>query len=92
MGQRDLTYKEAAAVLGKAIGKPDLQYSEFPPEGLKQALMQMGASESLADNMNKFIGHLNKGRVLEDAKRDTESTTPTGIEEFAHTFAYVFKM
>ncbi len=92
LGQRDLTYKEVAAVLGTAIGKPDLQYSEFPPEGFKQALMQMGASESLADNMNKFIGHLNKGRVLEDAKRDTESTTPTGIEEFAHTFAYVFKM
>jgi hypothetical protein len=42
--------------------------------------------------MNKFIGHLNKGRVLEDAKRDTESTTPTSIEEFAHTFAYVYKM
>jgi uncharacterized protein YbjT (DUF2867 family) len=92
LGQRDLTYKEVASVLGKAIGKPDLQYSEFPPEGFKQALMQMGASESLADNMNKFIGHLNKGRVLEDTKRDTESTTPTGIEEFAHTFAYVFKM
>jgi uncharacterized protein YbjT (DUF2867 family) len=92
LGQRDLTYKEVASVLGKAIGKPDLQYSEFPPEAFKMALMQMGASESLADNMNKFIGHLNKGKVLEDANRDAENTTPTSIEEFAHTFAYVFKM
>ena len=92
LGQRDLTYKEVAAILGKAIGKPDLQYSEFPPEGLKQVLMQMGASESFTDNMNKFIGHLNKGKVLEDAKRDVENTTPTSIEEFANTFAYVYKM
>lgn len=92
LGQRDLTYKEVASVFGKAIGKPELQYTEFPPEAFKMALVQMGASESLADNMNKFIDHLNKGRVLEDAKRDAESTTPTSIEEFAHTFAHVFKM
>jgi hypothetical protein len=52
----------------------------------------MGASESLADSMNTFISYVNAGKVMEDAKRDAESTTPTSIEEFAHTFAYVYNM
>ena len=92
LGQRDLTYNEVASVFGKAIGKPDLKYNEFPAAAFKQALMLMGTSENLADNMNRFIDHLNKGKVLEDAKRDAESTTSTSIEEFAHTFAYVYNM
>jgi len=92
LGQRDLTYNEVASVFGKAIGKPDLKYNEFPAAAFKQALMLMGTSENLADNMNRFIDHLNKGKVLEDAKRDNESTTSTSIEEFAHTFAYVYNM
>lgn len=90
LGQRDVTYSEIAKVFGTAIGKPDLAYVEFPFEGLKQALMGMGASESLADSMNAFIGKLNEGKVLADAKRTAESTTPTTIEEFAKTFAHVF--
>jgi len=92
LGQRDLTYNEVASVFGKAIGKPDLKYNEFPAAAFKQALMLMGTSENLADNMNRFIDHLNKGKVLEDAKRDAESTTSTSIEEFAHTFAYVYNI
>ena len=92
LGQRDLTYNEVASVFGKAIGKPDLKYNEFPAAAFKQALMLMGTSENLADNMNRFIDHLNKGKVLEDAKRDAGSTTSTSIEEFAHTFAYVYNM
>jgi uncharacterized protein YbjT (DUF2867 family) len=90
LGQRDVTYSEIAKVFGAAIGKPDLAYVEFPYEGLKQALMGMGASESMADSMNAFIGKLNEGKVLADAKRTAESTTPTTIEEFAKTFAHVF--
>jgi len=92
LGQREVTYNEIAKVFGKAIGKPDLAYVEFPYEGLKQALLGMGASESLADSMNTFIEKLNEGKVSADAKRTPESTTPTTIEEFAKTFAHVYNM
>jgi uncharacterized protein YbjT (DUF2867 family) len=92
LGQRDLTYTDVARAIGAAIGKPDLKYVEFPYDELKKALMGMGASASLADNMNTFIASLNAGRILEDAKRTAESTTPTSIEEFAHTFAHVYAM
>ena len=92
LGQRDVSYNQVAKVFGSAIGKPDLAYVEFPYEGLKQTLLGMGSSESLADSMNTFISYVNTGKVMEDAKRNAESTTPTSIEEFAHTFAYVYNM
>jgi uncharacterized protein YbjT (DUF2867 family) len=92
LGQRDLTYNEVASVYGAALGKPDLRYVHFSPADFKQGFLAMGASESLADRMNEFIGALNEGKVLAAAKRDAESTTPTSIEEFAKTFAHVYAM
>jgi uncharacterized protein YbjT (DUF2867 family) len=37
-GQRDLTYVEAAGIVGQAIGKPDLKYVRLPDEQVVQAL------------------------------------------------------
>jgi uncharacterized protein YbjT (DUF2867 family) len=92
LGERDVTYNEIAKIFGKAIGKPDLQYVEFPYEGLKKALLEMGASESLADNMNQMIKVINNGVINEGVVRDAKSTTPTSIEEFAKTFAHFYNM
>jgi len=90
LGARDVTYAEMASVYGKAIGKPDLPYVEFPYDDFKNALMgAMGASANVADNMNDFIKALNQGEVLV-AERDAESTTPTSIEDFAATFSHVY--
>ncbi len=92
LGQRDLTYSDVATILGRAIGKPDLQYVEFPPDEFRKAMLGIGASESIADNMNTFIKSMNEGKILSDAKRTPESTTPTSIEEFANTFANIYRM
>jgi uncharacterized protein YbjT (DUF2867 family) len=92
LGQRDVTYNEIAGIIGASIGKPDLKYVEFPYDEFGKALLQVGASQSLADNMNTFIRALNAGKVLEDAKRTADTTTPTSIEEFSKTFAYVYNM
>lgn len=93
LGARDVTYPEIAKVFGPAIGKPDLNYVEFSFEDFKKAMMeQMGTSESVANNMNEFISALNEGKIFELANRDSESTTPTTIEDFAKTFTHVFNM
>jgi uncharacterized protein YbjT (DUF2867 family) len=92
LGQRDVTYTEVASVLGKAIGKPDLKYLEIPYSEFKKGFMSMGASENLGDTMNTFIKALNDGKVLADCKREAGNTTPTSIEDFAQTFAHIFKM
>jgi uncharacterized protein YbjT (DUF2867 family) len=91
LGARNVTYQEIAKVYGSAIEKPDLNYIEFPYADFKGAFMGMGASESVADNMNAFIESVNGGRVFV-SERNEESTTPTTIEEFAHTFNYVYNM
>lgn len=91
LGARDVTYPEIAKVYGAAIGKPDLQYVEFPYDDFRKAMLeQMGASESVADNMIEFIKAMNDGRVFEKTQRDEESTTPTSIEDFAQIFAHVY--
>ncbi len=91
LGARDVTYKEIASVYGASIGKPDLNYVEFSPKDFKEAFMGMGASESVADKMNEFFERVNNGEVV-IVERNAENTTPTTIEEFAHTFSYVYNM
>ena len=91
LGARNVTYFEMAKVYGASIDKPDLNYVEFSYEDFKNALMGMGTSESVADNLNEFIVRLNAGEAS-ISERNIENTTPTTIEEFAHTFSYVYNM
>ncbi len=91
LGARNVTYSEMAKVYGASIGKPELNYVEFSYEDFKGAFMGMGASENVADNMNEFIEKLNGGEITA-AERNDANTTPTTIEEFAHTFSYVYNM
>jgi uncharacterized protein YbjT (DUF2867 family) len=93
LGPREVSYPEIAKVYGAAIGKKDLNYVEFSYTDFKNSfIQQMGTSENVADNFNEFIKAMNDGKVMAEAKRDAESTTPTTIEEFANTFKYVYNM
>jgi uncharacterized protein YbjT (DUF2867 family) len=92
LGQRDVTYNEVARIFGAAIGKPDLKYYAVSYEDAAKATIQMGMGESVVNRLNEFVKALNEGRVLEDAKRTAQNTTPTSIEEFAHVFKAVYNM
>jgi uncharacterized protein YbjT (DUF2867 family) len=91
LGARNVTYREVTKVYGNAIGKPDMNYVEFPYADFKGAFMGMGASESVADRMNEFIACMNAGDIF-IADRNEANTTPTTIEDFSHTFSYVYNM
>ena len=41
-GQRDISMKEAASIVGNSIGKPDLEYVQVPSMMLEQALLKIG--------------------------------------------------
>jgi len=90
-GQRDLSMEEATEVLGKAIGKPDLNWVTFSYEDAKQGMTQNGLSESLADQYVKFSRSVNEGILDEDYERKPEYTTPTSIEDFAKEFAAAYQ-
>ncbi len=87
LGQRDISMNEITKIIGEAIGKPDLQYVQFPSEDAHQAMVQMGLSEDAARNMVELEQAMNNGTVIADAARSPEKTTNTSFEEFARTFA-----
>lgn len=91
LGQRDLDYREAAAVIGKAIGRSDLEYAQLPQEQMKPALAQMGMSNNMADLLLEMAEALNSGYMKALEPRSAENTTPTSIETFvAEEFMPVF--
>jgi len=83
LGPRDITMAEAAAILGKAIGKPDLGYKQFPGFMVKMGMSQMGASPSVADLFIEMAEALNPGHMHALEPRSAENTTPTTLETFA---------
>jgi uncharacterized protein YbjT (DUF2867 family) len=90
LGNREYTYADLAKIYGRAIGKPDLKYVQFPYSDAKKAMLQTGMGESAVDKLNEFVKSMNEGKVLEDARRTPANTTPTSAEEFAQVFKSVY--
>jgi uncharacterized protein YbjT (DUF2867 family) len=81
-GQRDLNYLEIAAIIGKAIGKPDLKYTQAPNEQMRDAMVKMGMSGNGADLILEMAGALNSGYMKALEPRTANTTTPTSFEMF----------
>jgi len=81
-GARDVSYDDAARIIGASIGKPDLAYKQLPAEQLKPALMQMGMSSNMADLLLEMAEALNSRHMTPLEPRTPASTTPTTIETF----------
>ena len=81
-GQRDLDYSEAASIIGKAIGKPDLGYIQAPDNQVRTAMLQIGMSDNLAGLILEMAAALNSGHMRALESRSTTNTTPTKFETF----------
>jgi uncharacterized protein YbjT (DUF2867 family) len=82
-GQRDLSYNEVAAILGKAIGKPDLKYVQVSDEQFRGLLVQMGMSEPVAKLLVEMTNLMNAGKMRQHESRNARNTTSTSYETFA---------
>ncbi|HUD67739.1 MAG TPA: NmrA family NAD(P)-binding protein [Candidatus Sulfotelmatobacter sp.] len=82
LGQRDLTYTEVAAIIGKAIGKPDLKYVRVPDDQFRAVLVQMGMSDQFSKLLLEMIAALNSGHMRALEPRASQNTTPTTFETF----------
>ncbi len=82
LGQRDLTYTEVAAMIGQAIGKPDVKYVQLPDDQFRAVLVQMGMSDQFARLLLEMIGALNSGHMRALEPRASQNTTPTSFETF----------
>ncbi len=91
-GQRDVDYTEAAAIVGKAIGKPDLGYIQAPDNQIRAAMVQMGMSDNMAGLILEMAGALNSGHMRALEPRSAANTTPTKFETFvAESFIPAFQ-
>ena len=89
LGPKDYSMNEVTKAIGAAIGKPELNYVQFPYEKAKQALLQWGVSESVAQAFVGLTEGINIGK-FDTEPRNAETTTPTTIEEFSKTFSFVY--
>lgn len=82
LGPEDVSMREATGVIGALVGQPDLQYVEFPPDGVKEALVGAGMSEQAATLIVEMQLALNEGRPFAGVQRTAESTTSTRLRDF----------
>ncbi|UOQ54339.1 NmrA family NAD(P)-binding protein [Hymenobacter cellulosivorans] len=91
LGPRDYTNQEATAIFGRAIGRPELPYVQFPYDQARQGMLGAGLSESMADLYLEMTQSLNEGRIMQSEVRTPANTTPTTLEQFAEqVFAPAF--
>jgi uncharacterized protein YbjT (DUF2867 family) len=91
LGPKDVNFNEVASIIGKAIGKPDLKYVQFPEQDAVKGMMQGGLSKSTADALVEFSRVMNNGEAGSAHKRTPDNSTPTSLEEFSKTFALAYK-
>ena len=79
----EYSMREVTSVLGKAVGKSDLAYLEFPQKVLKQGLTGSGAlSPDAADMFMEINAAISKG-VVAVPEGAFVHYTPTTLDEFA---------
>ena len=92
LGERDLSMKEATAVIARGIGKPDLRYQQFSYEQMQQALEQMGMPAKKAAVYIEMFKAINEGVLAAQEPRSPENTTPTSFENFVrNVFAPLYQ-
>jgi uncharacterized protein YbjT (DUF2867 family) len=81
-GQRDISMREAASIVGSAIGKTNLAYVQVPSTILRQAIVEMGLPKKTAELLIEMWDGANAGLIAPLEARSAKNTTPTRLESF----------
>lgn len=81
-GQRDLSIREAVAMIGNAIGKPGLVYQQNTIPEFKSDLIAAGFSANVTALMEEVVIGMNSKHITTSQMRTTASTTSTSFENF----------
>lgn len=92
LGAGELKRTEVTAIIGRAIGKPELSYVQFPYAQVEQVLQQNGIAAKTARQFIEMYQAFNDGIVVAEEPRTAGNTTPTTFEQFAReVFAPAFR-
>ena len=81
-GPADLSFGEAASIVGEAIGRP-VRHVQVSPEDAVNAFLGMGATPDVAAKYVEMYQAFGTGRLNVAEPRTQETTTPTTLFEFA---------
>ncbi|MCF0065221.1 NAD(P)H-binding protein [Dyadobacter chenwenxiniae] len=87
----DRTGNDTAAVLGAAIGKPDLKWVIAPDAQVQSALEGMGMNPKIAAGLVEMYGSLHNGVLAEDYLHHKPVMGKVKLEDFAIEFAAAFQ-
>ncbi len=79
---RHVSMREAAAAIGRAIGRPDLPYKQASPADMKPALQAIGLSADATDRLEALARWLST-TALVSVNAGPVVVQPTTIEDFA---------
>jgi uncharacterized protein YbjT (DUF2867 family) len=82
LGDRNYSFKEFTSILGKSIGKPDLQYMQIPVDQAKKGMIGQGISADVAKDISGMETSLKSG-VMNYEIRTAENSSQTSAEIFA---------
>lgn len=92
LGQRNVTMTEAAGIIGRSIGKPDLKYVQVPDDQFRMALGQLGISSNMANLILEMVAAMNSGHMRPLEPRNARNSTPMSFETFvAKTFVPAYE-
>ena len=85
------TGHEIVTVLGRAIGKPDLEWQVIPDAAVRQAMLDHGMHAQMADDLTDLNRSLRNGRLAEDFLRHKpDRAGRVKLEDYASEFAAAY--
>jgi uncharacterized protein YbjT (DUF2867 family) len=81
-GPADVSGEEAAAVIGKALGR-SVRYVQVTGEQARESLLKMGVSPDVANSFVEMYGAFSTNPSLVAEPRTAETTTPTTLAKWA---------
>ena len=90
-GPKTYTLKEAARILGKEIGKDQLEYTQFSYEEVEKGLLFMGMQPSSARLMIEMYHAFNEGKVKINKNLPQEHRGKTTLQQFSKDFALAYR-
>ncbi len=90
-GPEAVTYEEVAAQLSGSTGRA-IGFVPVPDEAAREAFIQSGAPDWMADQFVTLFGLLRRGAAAQATGevRALIGREPSGLTEFAHDFAHLF--
>jgi len=91
LGPRDISHREAARLIGEAIGQPALPYVQLSEAEMGEALVGAGLSPSFVALYLEMTRAFNEERISPREGRTPANTTPSPLEAFVPELAAAYR-